>query len=313
MGSHAVKFGGEVRHIRDDSDFAVRRPAVQFYSIHDFAQDEPRAITNIGINPSTGLIESNVRNFRFWEFGGYLQDDWKIASNLTLNLGIRYEWFGRPTEANDLLTNIILGQGSDIFEQVRTATVGAGRSGGAGRLQQLRAAARLLVGSDEATASSPCAAATASPTSGCSTTRSRTSASTRRTTRSRSRTRWRWRSQAGIPIAYGPINPDGTRRNEAITITGPNRNIGVQDGLGIDGNIIGWNPRVRHVAAVAARARSEHQGRLHAQLVRRRADRSCRGTSSSKRTTSATSAATSAGWSTTTRCAATCSTAGWIV
>ena len=31
-------------------------------------------------------------------------------------------------------------------------------------------------------------------------------------------------------------------------------------------------PGVRHVAAVAARARSEHEGRLHAQLVRRRAD-----------------------------------------
>jgi outer membrane receptor protein involved in Fe transport len=242
LGSHAVKFGGEVRHIRDDSDFAVRRPAVQFYSIHDFATDEPRAITNIGINPSTGLIESNVRNFRFWEFGGYLQDDWKIKSNLTLNLGIRYEWFGRPTEANDLLTNIILGPGNDIFEQVRTATVGAvdqvvpddfnnfaprlGFSwdplsngklairGGYGIAYE-----RLFNNSITNIRFNPpyYAFAVADPVAVA--------------------------SQAGVPIAYGPINPDGTRRNEAITITGPNRNIGVQDGLGIEGNIIGWNPR----------------------------------------------------------------------
>ena len=50
-------------------------------------------------------------------------------------------------------------------------------------------------------------------------------------------------SHAGLPIAYGPINPDGRPRNEPITITGPNNNIGVQPGLGIEGNIIGWNPR----------------------------------------------------------------------
>jgi hypothetical protein len=38
------------------------------------------------------------------------------------------------------------------------------------------------------------------------------------------------------------MNPDGTFRNEPITITGENHNIGVQQGLNIVGNIIGWNP-----------------------------------------------------------------------
>jgi outer membrane receptor protein involved in Fe transport len=241
LGSHAVKFGGEVRHIRDDSDFAVRRPAVQFYSLHDFAQDEPRAITNIGINPSTGLIESNVRNFRFWEFGGYLQDDWKIKNNLTLNLGIRYEWFGRPSEANDLLTNIILGQGADIFEQVKNARVGA--------VDQ--------VVPDDFNNFAPRLGFSWDPTSnGKLAVRGGYGIAYERLFNN-SITNIRFNPpyysfsvanpvavalHAGIPIAYGPINPDGTRRNEAITITGPNRNIGVQDGLGIEGNIIGWNP-----------------------------------------------------------------------
>lgn len=241
LGNHGVKFGGEVRHIRDDSDFAVRRPAVQFYNIHDFAADEPRAITNIGINPSTGLIEPNVRNFRFWEFGGFIQDDWKIRSNLTLNLGLRYEWFGRPSEVNDKLTNIILGQGSDIFQQIAGATVGsvdrvvpndfnnfAPRLGvswdpfGNGRLA-IRggygiAYERLFNNSITNIRFNPpfYSFAVANPVNVA--------------------------SQAGIPIAYGPVNPDGTRRNEPITIDGVNRNIGVQDGLGIVGNIIGWNP-----------------------------------------------------------------------
>lgn len=240
-GSHNLKFGGEIRHVRDDSDFAVRRPGLAFANVLDFAMDEVRAVTILGVNPATGMIEPNVRNFRFWETGIFFQDDWKIRSNLTANLGIRHEWFGRPSEKRGLLTNIILGPGNDIFEQVRTASVGRvdqvvpddwnnfaprigfswdpfdnGRvavRGGYGIAYE-----RLFNNSITNIRFNPpdYAFTGASPVT--------------------------TRSHAGLPIAYGPISPDGTRRNEPITITGPNNNIGVQPGLGIEGNIIGWNP-----------------------------------------------------------------------
>lgn len=240
-GDHNFKFGGEVRHVRDDSDFAVRRPTLQFASVLDFAADEVRAVQILGVNPATNLIEPNVRNFRFWESGVFFQDDWKVRSNLTVNLGIRHEWFGRPSESNDLLTNIILGPGNDIFEQVRTATVGrvdqvvpddwnnfAPRLGFSwdpfenGRLAVRGgygiAYERLFNNSITNIRFNPPDYAFTSATPVTTP------------------------SHAGLPIAYGPINPDGTRRNEPITITGPNNNIGVQPGLGIVGNIIGWNP-----------------------------------------------------------------------
>jgi outer membrane receptor protein involved in Fe transport len=239
-GDHALKFGAEVRHIRDDSDFAVRRGSYAFLNIHDFAMDEVSRVTNMGINPGTGLIEPNIRNFRFWESGIFFQDDWKVRPTLTLNLGLRHEWFGRPSEANGKLTNIILGPGADIFEQVRTATVGgvdqvvpndfnnfAPRLGfswvplGNNKLA-IRggygiAYERLFNNSITNIRFNPpyYAFAVADPASVA--------------------------SHFGIPIAYGPMNPDGTRRNEAPTIEGANHNIGVQDGLGIVGNIIGWN------------------------------------------------------------------------
>jgi outer membrane receptor protein involved in Fe transport len=241
VGNHGLKFGGEVRHIRDNSDFAVRRGGYQFLNIHDFAMDEVSRVTIMGINPGTGLIEPNIRNFRFWETGFFAQDDWRLRTNLTVNLGVRHEWYGRPSEANGLLTNLVLGPGSDIFEQIRTGTVGqvdqvvpddwnnfAPRLGfswdpwGTGKLAVRGgygiAYERLFNNSITNIRFNPpfYSFAVANPANVA--------------------------SQTGIPIAYGPMNPDGTRRNEPITITGDNRNIGVQSGLNIVGNIIGWNP-----------------------------------------------------------------------
>jgi hypothetical protein len=45
---------------------------------------------------------SRIRTFKFHEYGYFFQDDWKAKKNLTLNLGIRWEFSGVPYEANTL-------------------------------------------------------------------------------------------------------------------------------------------------------------------------------------------------------------------
>src|SRR3984893_332365 len=58
----------------------------------------------LNVPTSIALLDPSVRKevgSRDSLFGGYFQDDWRETSNLTLNLGLRYEMLTLPTEAHD--------------------------------------------------------------------------------------------------------------------------------------------------------------------------------------------------------------------
>jgi hypothetical protein len=57
---------------------------------------------------------SRLRNYSENEFSFFVKDDWKATNNLTLNLGVRYDWFGSPYEANGLMP-LPVGGGYAIF------------------------------------------------------------------------------------------------------------------------------------------------------------------------------------------------------
>ena len=53
-----------------------------------------------GKNPTYVPGENNQRDWKQHEYSGFFKDDWKLSRSLTLNLGMRYEYYSPPFEAN---------------------------------------------------------------------------------------------------------------------------------------------------------------------------------------------------------------------
>ena len=70
----------------------------------------PGGVNNVG--GFNQVIASNIAPFadlRRNYYATYVQDDWRVYPKLTLNLGLRWEYFGRPMEHFDAIANFIPG------------------------------------------------------------------------------------------------------------------------------------------------------------------------------------------------------------
>jgi hypothetical protein len=107
VGAHAIKFGGELH--RDEVSggaFGNARGSITFAGgvalaastpLEDFFAGDPfKASVQVG---------DPTRTIHNWAYGLFIQDDWRIQRNLTINYGLRYEYSSVIKEAHNLLGN----------------------------------------------------------------------------------------------------------------------------------------------------------------------------------------------------------------
>lgn len=106
--NHTFKFGFQYRKEQsNNNELGFARPLFTFSHLWNFANDAPIFEQN-AVDPRTGNPDPALRHFRTSYYGGFAQDDWKADSNLTLNFGLRYEYYTPVSETQGLLSNLVL-------------------------------------------------------------------------------------------------------------------------------------------------------------------------------------------------------------
>jgi len=95
IGRHTIKFGGEAtRLFYLNGCVPCGVPSYGFFNIWDFLNDAPNREGYVTFDPHTGLPTTQRQDDRENIWGFFVQDDVKVRPNLTINLGLRWSYFG---------------------------------------------------------------------------------------------------------------------------------------------------------------------------------------------------------------------------
>jgi hypothetical protein len=125
-GAHSLKAGVEIFRDQENDLFSgpQQRPGYDFLNLFDFAADNVLVQTGVNYDLRDGGPSFQDVQYRATTFGFFVQDNWKAKRNLSLNMGLRWDFSSNPNEKNGRMSTIILGSGSTFQERITNASVG---------------------------------------------------------------------------------------------------------------------------------------------------------------------------------------------
>jgi hypothetical protein len=151
-GHHQFRFGGQFFNIQQNRTFGAFLNSVQ-----TLGNNNVQAYNNLvagqlvkfqgAVDPQGGFPGSFVttplsapsfsRSNVYNEWAAYVNDAWRIHPTVTLNLGLRYEYYGVQHNKNaDLDSNFYFGSGNTLQERIRNGSVQIAKNSAVGGLWQ---------------------------------------------------------------------------------------------------------------------------------------------------------------------------------
>ncbi len=112
-GAHFIRAGGEYRWVR--TRYHIWGNARGIFGFNSTFTGNAIGDFLLGDPNSASLSSVLIGDIRYKYYGGYVNDDWKVTPKLTLNLGVRYEFWTPPYERHDLLANFITGPNKLVY------------------------------------------------------------------------------------------------------------------------------------------------------------------------------------------------------
>lgn len=120
-GGHTVKSGFDVRYIISNAFTPSGTRGI--FNFNGAYTQNPQSRTHtgdaladmlLGVPASATLTTPSVGNLRQHYYGAYLQDDWQVTRNLTLNLGVRWDASSPFWDHYNAMSNFIMEPGPDF-------------------------------------------------------------------------------------------------------------------------------------------------------------------------------------------------------
>jgi hypothetical protein len=103
LGNHTIRTGFTAQWMTKTENGPVGPGTFSFNNLYGNPVFANFLLGNV--NSFTMSSPDTIPHLNYVNFEAYVQDDWKVTSRLTLNLGLRYSYFPSPTDSNNTLVN----------------------------------------------------------------------------------------------------------------------------------------------------------------------------------------------------------------